>query len=278
MYNFDFSKLFFCFGTPKSGTTFLQMILNSHPEISCPSEHQLDFFIKELPILLQKYNKILEVVDKKTASQGASLFTGEDLDEIFKFIVIRAAIRGSQGKKVKYYGINDNAITLRLFAYSKLFPKAKFIFIIRDPRSVAVSSWYNNLRLEPNFLEDRGKNKEHWSKQVVKFWVRDINNFLSVSENNSNTFLMCRYEDLLLNPQESYKKLFDFLGVNSEDHIVFNVIDKTKFNKFKNGKFFRKASIDDWKEELSIEAIKNIEEIAVHLMKNLGYEPYVLKE
>ena len=34
-------KYFFCFGYPKSGTTYLQMLLESHPELSCPAEHKL---------------------------------------------------------------------------------------------------------------------------------------------------------------------------------------------------------------------------------------------
>ena len=43
--------------------------------------------------------------------------------------------------------------------YYKLFPNSKFIIIVRDPRSVAVSSWYFNLRTEPGFLEKRGKTR-----------------------------------------------------------------------------------------------------------------------
>ena len=52
-------KYFFCFGFPKSGTTYLQMLLNSHPDLSCPSEHQLDEILNKLPSLITEYNKKL---------------------------------------------------------------------------------------------------------------------------------------------------------------------------------------------------------------------------
>ena len=272
-------NILFAFGHPKSGTTYLQMILNSHPEVSCPSEHQFDFFIKELPRLLDNYNKLLLLVDQKTANQGASLFTGEDLDRLFSFIVYLAALRGAQNKKdtdkIKCYGINDNAIINRLFMYIKLFPNAKFICIVRDPRSIVVSSWYNNLRVEPGFLQNRGKNKEYWAMQVANFWVRDMQNVLNFADNFPKKIFLIRYEDLRLDPFSNYKKIFSFLGVNTNDNIIENVIKKTSFNKFKNGKFFRKASIDDWKEELSREAIYNVESKALKIMKVFNYEPFI---
>ena len=271
-------RLLFCFGSPKSGTTFLQMILNAHPEVSCPSEHQFDFFIRELPKLLDNYNKILDIVDKRTGNQGPAFFTGEDLDQIFKYIVKIAAIRGAQGRNVKWYGINDNAIINKLDIYNRLFPEAIFICIVRDPRSITISSWYHNIRVEPNFIARRGKKIEYWSKQVASFWVRDINNVLNFSKKNPDKLFICRYEDLVLNPEKYYIKLFEFLDVNSSDKIVHEIIKKTNFRKFKDGKFFRKASIDDWKEELSQEAIINIEKIALSFMKHFGYEPFLLKE
>ena len=267
-------NLVFCTGTPKSGTTFLQMILNNHPEVSCPAEHAFTGFSKHLLQLLKAYNTSLENIDKKTANQGAAVFTEEDIEEIIKFIIKLAAYRGSKGREVKWYGINENEIIIynKFESYIKWFPEAKFIVIVRDPRSVTISSWYHNIRTEPGFLEIRGKSKEHWASQIAKIWLRENTNLINFFQKEPSKVLICRYEDLVLNPFENYKKIFEFLGVKTDKEIIKDIIDKTSFKKFKNGKFFRKGSINEWKEELSSLAIKNIERVCGNLMNFFRYK------
>ena len=272
-------NIFFCTGSPKSGTTFLQIILNTHPEISCPPEHRFDFFVTNLPKLFETYNKILEHGDKTTANQGPIFFDKEDIEDVLAFIIKKAAIKGARNKKVKWYGIKDNWLTIQNLyeLYNKLFPKSRFIFIIRDPRSVAISSWYWLLRVEPGFLETRGKNKEHWANQVAEFWLRENSNMLRFYKKNFSKILICKYEDLVLQPFENYKKIFEFLEVDTKEETINKIIEKTSFKKFKDGKFFRKASIDEWKKELPPSGIKIIETKCVELMKYFKYEFFICK-
>ncbi len=268
-------KLVFCTGSPKSGTTFLQMILDNHPEVSCPPEHYLYSFLTEsLPKVFQSYNKSVEFIDKMTARQGAPIFTDEDIKEVGKFVIKLAAYKGAKGRKVKWYGIKDDQLTERngFSLLLELFPEAKFIGIIRDPRSVCVSSWYFNLRLDERWAE-KIKSKENWAIAFSPIWVRDNTNLINFFKTQPEKVLLCRYEDLVLNPFENYKRIFEFLGVSTDKEVIEEVIDKTSFKKFKDGKFFRKASIDDWKNELSPLAIKEIEKTCGHLMQLLGYKP-----
>ena len=139
-----------------------------------------------------------------------------------------------------------------------------------------MSSWYHNIRTEPGFLETRGKNKEYWANQIAEFWLRENSNMLKFYKKNSSKILICRYEDLVLQPFENYKKIFEFLEVNTEKKIIEKIIEKTSFKKFKDGKFFRKASIDEWKKELPPSAIRNIESKCSDLMKYFKYEPIYL--
>ncbi|NPA39597.1 MAG: sulfotransferase [Thermodesulfobacteria bacterium] len=268
-------KLVFCTGSPKSGTTFLQMILDNHPEVSCPPEHYLYSFLTEtLPSVFQSYNKSVEFIDKMTAKQGAPIFTDEDIKEVGKFVIKLAAYKGAKGKEVKWYGIKDDQLTERngFTLLSELFPEAKFVAIVRDPRSVCVSAWYFNIRLDENWATKIGT-KEEWASVYGPIWVRDNTNIINFFKKHSDKIFLCRYEDLVLNPFENYKRIFEFLGVSTDKEVIEEVIDKTSFKKFKDGKFFRKASIDDWKNELSPLAIKEIEKTCGHLMQLLGYKP-----
>ena len=272
-------NIFFCTGSPKSGTTFLQMILNSHPEIACPSEHKLDFFILNIKKLLEIYNQNLKLWDELTGNQGPAYFEKDDYKKILKYVVEIAAYRGAKGRIVKWYGLNDNGIIINnhFELYTEIFPNCKFIAIVRDPRSVAVSSWYHNIRTEPGFLERRGKNKEHWCKQVAEFWYRENKGLIEFFKKHSSDVLILKYEDLKLFPFENYKKIFDFLKVNTDDELINKIIEKTSFKKFKDGKFFRKASIDEWKKELPPSGIKIIETKCAELMKYFKYEFFIYK-
>lgn len=218
-------------------------------------------------------------MDNQTAKQGPAYFENEDYDEIMKLIVQLAAIRGAKGRNVKWYGIKDTQIIVEnsFEYYLKLFPKSKYITIVRDPRSVTVSVWYFNIKIDPYFIEKRGKNKEHWSKQVAEFWYRENTNLLEFYKKHPSQVLIVRYEDLRLAPFENYKKIFEFLEVNTNDELIEKIVEKTSFEKFKDGKFFRKASLDEWKRELPPEGIKSIETRCKELMKYFGYEPVYIK-
>ena len=49
-------------------------------------------------------------MDKQTANQDPAYFKEKDFEQIMKFIVQIAAIRGAKGHNVKWYGISDNEI------------------------------------------------------------------------------------------------------------------------------------------------------------------------
>ncbi len=263
--------LLFCFGLPKSGTTYLQMILDRHPEISCPSEHQFEFFAQRLPKILEQYNKLIQLVDDRTARQGPCFFNGQDVDEIFKKIIELAAKRGARGKMVKWYALNDNGVLNRLKAFITLFPQSKFLFIVRDPRAVTVSSWHHNMRIEENFLE-RAKDLAHWASMIATWWKDAVQQVLDLNEHNDkNKILMVRYEDLRTNAYEHIKKLFSLLDVASDRQLIDIILSKTSINKFKKNPFFRKGSVDEWKSALPFEAKEKIKEIALDQMKHFNY-------
>lgn len=265
-------NIVFNFGVPKSGTTFLQMILNSHPEVSCPSEHQLDYFYNAIPKLLNKYNQLLGQIDKRTGNQGCSPFQLKETSQIYITIVGLAAKIGAQNKQVKWYGLNDNAIINKLVFYMNLFPNARFVCIARDPRSITVSSWHHNMRVENNFLT-RVKDLDNWARQIGVIWNRDMGNLLKLynDENVKRRLLICKYEELVSAEISHYKEIFKFLDVDTRSEILKSIIELTSFKSMKDDKFFRKASTNEWETELSDNAKRYIEDIAGYDMSILGY-------
>ncbi len=270
-------NLVFVFGSPKSGTTWVQMLLNAHPEVSCPPEHNFMHIWNGLRELLEKYNRLLNYSDEITARQGAVLFEKDDLEYLFGEVIKRAALKGARGRKVKWYGLKDNHFVAWLSLVDKLFPQARIISPVRDPRSVVLSGWHFNSRIDPSFRATRGRTQEIWAQDMGSIWRRDLEALLEFEQKYPGKILIVRYEDLRKEPFKEMCRIFEFLEVKRDEKTLKRVIERTRFEKFKDGRFFRRAGIDDWKRELSPQAILTIERINSDLMKKFDYQPYYLK-
>jgi len=266
-------NILFVVGSPKSGTTFLQMILDRHPRVSCPPEFKFLIIYEELRKLAEKFNNYSNFIDKYTASQGAILLNDIDLEKIFAFIIGLIAQKGAKKKKVKWYGLKDPSLLFFLSFLEKHFPQARFICPIRDPRSVAVSSWYHNLRTDPHFLRTRGRSKEHWAAEIAGIWKRDTEWLLDLQKRLPGRVLLVRYEDLRQDPHPHYQKIFAFLEVEDDPKIVARIVEDTRFERFRDGKFFRRASLTDWEKELPPRAIEILEKTTLPLLKKFSYTP-----
>ena len=143
-------QLFFCFGPPKSGTTFLQRILNLHPEVSCPPEHQFNILINKFGELLKQYDNTLKMIDQRTGGQGTTPVGAAIYPKVFRYIVKTLILESAKGKRIA--GANDNTIITKIDAYNKLFDSPKFISIFRNPIDAAISAWHHNMRLAKECL------------------------------------------------------------------------------------------------------------------------------
>ena len=163
------------------------------------------------------------------------------------------------------------------------------IYLVRDPRSVAVSNaHHNNIPLDQSvndlldekiFATNEGNLLEFRSSWRV--------NYLSW-KNRQYPKIIIRYEDMHKDTFQSYKKILNFINtfqkIDINDLKIKDTIDTCKFEnlsnledsigfseRLKNNKFFRKGSVDEWKTELNKNQIKKIENAFSDEMKDLKY-------
>ena len=163
------------------------------------------------------------------------------------------------------------------------------IYLVRDPRSVAVSNaHHNNISLDQSvndlldekiFATNEGNLLEFRSSWRV--------NYLSW-KNRQYPKIIIRYEDLHKDTFQSYKKILNFINtfqkIDINDLKIKDTIDTCKFEnlsnledsigfseRLKNIKFFRKGLVDEWKTELNKNQIKKIENAFSDEMKDLKY-------
>ena len=169
---------------------------------------------------------------------------------------------------------------------------SKVIYIVRDPRDVAVS-YYHHL------IKAKKINNDYPIDKYIKFfikgefhpqfgtWAENVESWL-FSELNQNNFLLLKYEDMLNN---SFKQMLDialFLGLERDNNKILKAIEfssadnmrrleketgwqPSKGDMIKDKLFVRTAKSDNWKTSLSQYAIEEIENNWRVLMKRLDY-------
>jgi tetratricopeptide (TPR) repeat protein len=123
-------------GFPRSGTTFLEVVLDGHPQVVSLEEHEL-------------------------LTEGVRKFMSEPLD---LEPLARAgegelqALRAAYWERVRRAGVDVSGKifldkhplnTLKLPLVARLFPQARILFVHRDPRDVVLSCFRRRFRMNP---------------------------------------------------------------------------------------------------------------------------------
>ncbi len=119
---------------------------------------------------------------------------------------------------------NPRYILVLPFLYS-LFPKMKFIHVVRDGRDMAFSSNQNQTRLYGNiFCENEAAGTPSYN---LKYWSIVNQNALDFCFSNlKKNYLIVRFEDIVNKPTELIKKIFKFL--DSETNRIGKTQEKIK--------------------------------------------------
>ncbi len=168
-------------------------------------------------------------------------------------------------------------------------PDARAVYIVRDPRAVAVS-WAHHIghshtdavtimeTHKPGLAAHSGE--EHhfhpgdWSVHVTS-WMdqRDI------------PTLVIRYEDLTYEPQTTVRQLARWLDLPDDEQSVQAAVDACSFANLASAEivngfaeasapdrvFFRRGEAEAWREELAEDLIERIETQHGEVMRRLGY-------
>jgi len=189
-------------GAPRSGTTMLQNILDSHPHIAGLPEFFMTAKILELRGHFHKYiNKemINEICTLESVDDNVASF----IENIFDPLI----------KKYKCKLLSEKTpTTLLVFeGLIELFPDAKYIYIIRDPRAV-VSSRFG---VKNRMVTKEGKNP--YGKNSIRLVISMIKKYLSagydVYKKYPEKILPVIYEKLIENPEFETKRICQFLEV-----------------------------------------------------------------
>lgn len=276
-------RFFFICGAPKSGTTWLQRLLDEHPSLVCSGEGH---FIEKLarPILQAgvEYNKHLALVAERVY-EGKPYYPPlgqQRLIEVVRTLVIDLmSIRVKPG--VLAIGDKTPRYTDFLEPLRSLFPDAHFIHITRDPRDVAVSRLHHALRAGyADALNASTAIHLELITNAARAWLQSVEQFSAFREKYQDQCLEVRYEDLSSEEAESViGQILRFLKVADSPQLISSLVESASFEKWSGrprgiedkSSFFRKGSIGDGSRSLEQSALDRIRDICGFRMQNKGY-------
>jgi LPS sulfotransferase NodH len=254
-------QLFFIGGAPRSGTTWLQQILDSHPEVSCQGE---GLFLKHLaePLegLISQRRQTLAAKNTDIFSHtgGYPLPADDDTEFLLGTAILLALHQQIGAKSSRAIGEKTPENVFFFPRLKRLFPTAKFIGIARDPRDVLTSAWH----FFPRPAAD--KTSEAAKTAFIRLALPSLRDgaraMLALAERHPADCVIVTYEALRQAPTPVVAALFRFLGVSDRDDIVADALARTAFapmaggrppGEARDGSFFRKGVVGDWRGTLT---------------------------
>jgi len=281
---------FFVGGCQKSGTTWVQRLLDAHPEVCCRGEtHVADLL---MPCLLEAAKAYNARQERRETSAGLAIHL-ESTDVVTTGASLVQAIfarwladRPIDAGLLKAIGDKTPENALSFSTLGRLFPRSRFIHVVRDGRDAAVSGWAHLKRLGDTGagldVDARfpcfGDYAEYFAEH---HWARFIRAAHASAASMPDRCLEVRYEDLHDEPASEAARLFRFLGATMlDDATIARCVDAASFERLSGGRsrgqtdtgsFFRKGVVGDWRSTFDDDALDRFERHAGDLLESLNY-------
>jgi Flp pilus assembly protein TadD len=212
----DQPPLVFVLGFMRSGTTLTQEVLDAHPDVLVADE--VDF--------VWTVHRELHRMNPSNASTAEKLGL---LD--FKGIL---HLRDIYWRRVhQRYGdrlagkifVDKNAMaTVDLGLINVIFPDAKVVFVMRDPRDICVSCYMQLMVPSPSTVHLLS-----W-EGTAEFYASVMNWWIHIRKEMSLPFVEFRYEDAVLQFEPTFKRVLDFMGCGWDASVAdFHIRASKKF-------------------------------------------------
>jgi hypothetical protein len=199
----------FIVGAPRSGTTWLQELMGSHPSIATPQE--IDLFSQYLSSWFSRWEKQRQADDMWPSRRfkGLPAILRED-----EFVTLLRSLVLQIYRKILSLKPSSNVVLLKSPQNTlcaplilKIFPDARFLHIHRDGRDVAASL----VRVSRTWGTS-------WAPstvgQAAALWARYISAAQQIAD-LTPSLVHVRYEDLLAGDADALCNAFDLMGISA---------------------------------------------------------------
>ena len=267
-------------GCPRSGTTLLRVMLNGHPRIGIPPENRFVSHLyfgrhrftppgsaraaRRMALALTKRGRgavhvgtdrprlLAEFERTRPATPAAAL------DQVFGAWAAQHGKARWGDKRPAYYTLVDQL--------DAMFPDALFVHLVRDGRACVASLQ------RPPFSYSPARAVATWldSMQAGRRAMRRL---------GPGRVLELRYEDLTARPEETLRRLCDFLGEDFDpamlrpEDVVGTYVPAGFQQHGQIAAGVHTSSVRAWERELSDTEVAAVERLGARHLRRFGYAP-----
>ena len=245
------NKIILIAGVARSGTSWIGQIFNSSGDTIYKFQPLFSYAFKNYITHNTDYNGYVNCFEQ---------LAKKDDD----FLEQKDKIKSGEYPNLKK-SLNPTTLVFKENKYQYLFTKMislnkklKMIGVIRNPCAV-INSWVKNLKEFPpgSVLEDewrfgacKNQGKEENFFGFYK-WQEVANMYLDLKEKFPDRIMVVRYEDIVINPIDMTKKMFQFTNIKFEDQTKEFLLKSTStHNESYYSVYKDKKVMNKWKYEL----------------------------
>ena len=275
-------QLFFIVGRGRSGTTLLARMLTQHPQLVVAPEGFFALSLRRRYLHARWDDACIDAFCRDVVRENRMRTWRLDLDALAgRLRAHREGLDYAGACRLVYYayaadvvgrpqvrGIGDKNPHYALFvpALIELFPGARFVHIVRDPRDNVCS--YRNVPFDLGNVA-----------ALAYRWRRYNEEIMAMRRSHPDRFLQVRYEDLVAEGERELERVSDFVGVRFDAAML-------RFHEASDDGFYGRKSrwfselrkpLDDgrvarWREQLGPRELQAIAAICGAQAHELGYD------
>lgn len=253
-------------GCPRSGTTLLRVMLDSHSRLACGPESGLLAGSYRPRDLARKF----EIPEAEIVALRRQARDHAEFIELFftRYLQVRQKTRWGEKtpRNVRY-----------LDYIWKHFPNAKFIHVVRDGRDVVCS-----MRTHPRYRLVDGQRVPTGIRRplepCVAVWLRDT--AAGMRWRGNANYLEVRYEDVVSETEATLRRVCEFIGEAWEPALLEYYRergasrDPAKFvANIAATQPVSESARQRWRRDLSAEELARVEKLTSDRLRELGYNP-----
>ncbi len=195
-------------GHPRSGTTLLEQVLDSHTDIVSAEETEI-FYDEAYYPLTRNFPENAPLLTALVSAQIAALLQSREnyFRSVEKFL----------GKPIGSRLLIDKnpSFTFSLPMVIRIFPEIKLLVALRDPRDVCLSCF-----MQPFFPIGMTSSAYLSLEETVLEYTALMGMWTTLAPIIKNPWLEVRYEDMVNDLESAARQVLNFLGVTWDEHVL----------------------------------------------------------
>jgi hypothetical protein len=269
----------FVVGCPRSGTTLLRAMLDSHPDLAVPGE---SYFIVELApkFATKRWRRFnLRRFTRTIVEHPRFVHWELPADDVRRALAAQQPRDYAAAVRVVYdtyarahgkgrYGDKTPNYVLDLPLLADLFPEARFLHVVRDGRDVALSV---------TSIEGWGPAKV---EGAARYWVRHVEAGRAAGADlGPHRYREVRYDDLVDAPEATLRDVCGFFALPYDAAMIdypgrFDELVSSNMQPEIHERLRRPPTkgLRSWRDEMAPADVAAFEAIAGPLLGDLGYD------